>query len=104
MIASSRLRRHAADFSHRPKRELWAVPDFIFRPDWLRRYCPWRQYDAVRSFCGSLAHDRFVPIVLQKSKIAGQRIFRENTRREAITDSYDFNGTTEVACEFNVRR
>ncbi len=45
-----------------------------------------------------------VPIVLQKSKVAGQRIFRENTKRKAIADSYNLNRVTEVACEFNVRR
>jgi hypothetical protein len=44
------------------------------------------------------------PIVLQKSKVAGQRIFRENTKRETIADSYNVNRVTEVACEFNVRR
>jgi hypothetical protein len=43
-------------------------------------------------------------IVLQKSKVAGLRIFRENTKREAIADSYNLNRVTEVACEFNVRR
>ncbi len=43
-------------------------------------------------------------IVLQKSKFAGLRIFRENTKREAIADSSNFNRVTEVACEFNVMR
>jgi len=43
-------------------------------------------------------------IVLQKSKIAGPRIFRENRKREALADSYDLNRITEVTCEFNVRR
>jgi hypothetical protein len=43
-------------------------------------------------------------ILLQKSKVAGPRIFRENTKRKAITDSYDLNRIAEVACEFNVRR
>jgi hypothetical protein len=42
-------------------------------------------------------------IVLQKSKVARPRIFRENTNRKAITDSYDLNRVAEVACEFNVR-
>jgi hypothetical protein len=46
----------------------------------------------------------FWSIVLQKSKVAGLRIFRENTKREAIADSYNLNRVTEVACEFNVRR
>ena len=43
-------------------------------------------------------------IVLQKSKVAGPRIFRENTKREAIADSYNLNRVTEVACEFSARR
>jgi hypothetical protein len=47
---------------------------------------------------------RYGLIVLQKSKAAGLRIFRENTKREAIADSYDLNRVAEVACEFNVRR
>jgi len=41
---------------------------------------------------------------LQKSKVAGRLIFRENTKREAIADSYNLNRVTEVTCEFNVRR
>jgi len=45
-----------------------------------------------------------VPIVLQKSKVAGLRIFRENTTRAAIADSYNLNRVTEVACEFCARR
>jgi hypothetical protein len=44
------------------------------------------------------------PIVLQNSKLAGPRIFRENTKRKAITDSCGLNRIAEVACEFNVRR
>jgi hypothetical protein len=47
---------------------------------------------------------RFGPILLQKSKVAGPRIFRENMKRKAITDSYNLNRFAEVACEFNVRR
>jgi hypothetical protein len=43
-------------------------------------------------------------IVLQKSQVAGRRIFPENPRREAIADSYSLTRTTEVACEFNVKR
>jgi hypothetical protein len=43
-------------------------------------------------------------ILLQKSKVAGPRIFRENTKRKAITDSYNLNRIAEVACEFSVRR
>ena len=41
-------------------------------------------------------------IVLQKSKVAGLKIFRENTKQRAIADSYDLNRVTEVACEFCV--
>jgi hypothetical protein len=36
--------------------------------------------------------------LLQKAKVAGPRIFRENTKRKAITDSYDLNRIAEVAC------
>ena len=43
-------------------------------------------------------------IVLQKSKVEGQRIFRKNTKRKAIADSYNLYRVTEVAYEFNVRR
>jgi hypothetical protein len=46
----------------------------------------------------------FVPIVLQKSKVAGLRIFRENTKQEAIADSCDLNRVTAVACEFSAER
>jgi hypothetical protein len=44
------------------------------------------------------------PIVLQKSKVAGPRFFRENKKQETIADSYDLNRVTEVACEFKLRR
>ena len=48
--------------------------------------------------------DAMGTILLQKSKVAGPRIFRENTKREAIADSYSLSRVTEVACEFDVRR
>ena len=41
--------------------------------------------------------------MLQKSKVAELRIFRENTKRETIADLYTLYRVTEVACEFNVR-
>ena len=44
------------------------------------------------------------PIVLQKSKVAGLRIFAKNLKREAIAVSFNLNRATEVAYEFNVRR
>ena len=44
-----------------------------------------------------------LPIVLQKSKVVGLKIFRENTKQRAVADSYDLNRVTEVACEFCVR-
>ena len=47
---------------------------------------------------------RYVPIVLQKSKVAERRTFRENPKRGAIADSYSLSRITEVACEFSVRR
>jgi hypothetical protein len=42
-------------------------------------------------------------ILLQKSKVAGLKIFRKNTKQRAVADSYDLNRVTEVACEFCVR-
>jgi len=57
------------------------------------------------SDCGSNNRSgNFWQIVLQKSKVAGPRIFRENMNREEVADSYRFNRVTNVACEFNVRR
>jgi hypothetical protein len=53
-------------------------------------------------FCDVRVESASLRILLQKSKVAGLRIFRENTKREAIADS--FNRVTEVACEFDVRR
>jgi hypothetical protein len=41
----------------------------------------------------------FRAIVLQKSKVAGLKIFRENTKQQAIADSYDLNRVAEVPCE-----
>jgi hypothetical protein len=43
-------------------------------------------------------------IVLQKSKVAGLRIFAKNPKQETIADSYNLNRATEVAYEFNVPR
>jgi hypothetical protein len=43
-------------------------------------------------------------IVLQKSQVAGRRIFRENPKQEAIADSYSLTRITKVACEFNPSR
>jgi hypothetical protein len=47
---------------------------------------------------------RFVPILLQKSKVASVRIFGETLRREAIDDSDNHSRVTEVAYEFSLRR
>jgi hypothetical protein len=57
-----------------------------------------------RTNSGQSRDVRFVPIVLQKSKVAGLGIFHENTTRELIADSYTFNRVTEVACAFDVER
>jgi hypothetical protein len=43
-------------------------------------------------------------IVLQKSKVAELRIFRENRNQEQVADSYNLNCAAEVAHEFNVRQ
>ena len=47
---------------------------------------------------------RFRGIVLQNSKVAGLQICRENTKQEAIADSYNLSRVTEVACKFSVGR
>ena len=44
-----------------------------------------------------------VPILLQKSKVAAPRIFRENKKRETLADSYTLNRVAELAGEFSVR-
>jgi hypothetical protein len=46
----------------------------------------------------------FEQMVLQNSKVEGLEIFRENMKREAITDSHSLNCVTGIACELNVRR
>jgi len=51
-----------------------------------------------------LRHVCFVPIVLQKSKVASARIFGETLKRETIDDSDNLSRITEVAYEFSVRR
>ena len=43
----------------------------------------------------------YIPIVLQKSKVAALQIFRENEKRETIADSHTLNRVTEVVSEFN---
>ena len=42
-------------------------------------------------------------IVLQNSKVAAPRIFRENKKRETITNSYTLSRGAEIAGEFNAR-
>jgi hypothetical protein len=49
-------------------------------------------------------HVRSWQILLQKSKVAGLRISRENAKQEAIADSYNLSRVTEVADEFSVGR
>jgi hypothetical protein len=44
------------------------------------------------------------PIVLQKSKVATQQIFRENTKPKTIADSGTLNRVAEVACGFERER
>ena len=41
--------------------------------------------------------------MLQKSKVVAPRIFRENRKRETITELYALNRVAEVAGEFNAR-
>ena len=42
-------------------------------------------------------------ILLQKSKVAAPRIFRENKKRKMIADSYTLNRVAEIAGEFDAR-
>jgi hypothetical protein len=49
-------------------------------------------------------HIRFVPIVLQNSKVAAVKIFGENLKRKEVDDSHSFSRATEVAHEFGARR
>jgi hypothetical protein len=49
-------------------------------------------------------YGRYVPILLQKSKVASVRIFGEILKREAIDDSDSLSRVTEVAYKFSVRR
>src|SRR5580704_10350762 len=53
---------------------------------------------------GRHAEVRFVPILLQKSKVASARFFGETLKREGIDDSSNLSRVTEVAYEFSVRR
>jgi hypothetical protein len=46
----------------------------------------------------------FVPILLQKSKVASLRIFGETLKREPVDDSDNLNRASEVDYEFCVRR
>jgi predicted nucleotidyltransferase len=51
-----------------------------------------------------LQHVRFVPILLQKSKVASVRIFGETLKREPVDDSDYLSRATEVAYEFCLGR
>jgi hypothetical protein len=51
-----------------------------------------------------LGMSAFARIVLQKSKVASVRISGETLKGEAINDSYNLSGATEVAYEFSERR
>ena len=72
----------------------------IAEAEWLRvlvRSCP------AADIAGSASDFRFVPILLQKSKVASVRIFGETFNHEAIDDSDNLSRATEVAYEFCVR-
>jgi hypothetical protein len=64
-----------------------------------------RSANRLRHFHGGAkGHVSSWQILLQKSEIEVRRIFREDTRQEAIADSYSLARLAEVACEFNERR
>ena len=56
-----------------------------------------------RHFAARAAVCRFRAILLQKSKVATPRIFREDKRWETIADSYTLNRVAEIAGEFDAR-
>jgi hypothetical protein len=49
-------------------------------------------------------HVGFLPIVLQKSKVAAVQIFGENLKRKEVDDSHSLSRAAEVADEFVARR
>src|SRR5215510_5483540 len=53
--------------------------------------------------CCAAREGRKWQIVLQKSKVATQQIFRENTKQKTIADSGILNRVAEVAGEFDAR-
>jgi len=55
-----------------------------------------------RAWRNLIAVSALTPIVLQKLKFAGRRIFHENKKQETIANSYDLNRVTEVTCECKV--
>ena len=59
---------------------------------------------SIADIARASANGSFVPILLQKSELAGRPIFRKNRRREATVDSSSRSRLTEVASEFDVRR
>jgi hypothetical protein len=61
-------------------------------------------FNPLADVLGTKGNVSFVPILLQKSKVASVRIFSETLKREAIDDSNDLSRITEVAYEFSVRR
>jgi hypothetical protein len=69
-----------------------------------------QQFALPRQPCPFVAHRDLASrihvrnAVLQKSKVAGPRIFRENMNREEIADSYRLNRVAEAAGEFSARR
>ena len=58
---------------------------------------------ASRQFAASQQSVAVGLILLQKSKVATPRIFREDKRWETIADSYTLNRVAEIAGEFDAR-
>ena len=58
---------------------------------------------ALRKLLVRLTMSGLPLILLQKSKVATPRIFREDKRWETIADSYTLNRVAEIAGEFDAR-
>jgi hypothetical protein len=68
---------------------------------------PTSRLSASPSIAAILLHRREPPLkadCVAKVESCMATNFRENTKRKAITDSYDLNRIAEVAGEFSVRR
>jgi hypothetical protein len=72
------------------------------RPKWGVR--PTSAFPSVATIEGTSLEVRFVPIVLQKSKVAAVKTFAENLKRKEVADSHSLSRAIEIAHQFGARR